>query len=196
MNSNDKNPVVLVHGIFCTANEMRHIEGYLRNGGWTVYAVSLKPNSGRIGIDELASQLDKFIKDHIQPNQKFDLVGFSMGGLVCRYYIQRLGGLPRIEHFITISTPHHGTWLAYLLNNAGAKQMRVNSEFICGLNKDIDTLSSLKFTSIWSPFDLMIIPASSSHLNFGNEIKIFGILHPLMVHIHKCIKAIKAELLK
>jgi triacylglycerol lipase len=196
MNTKVKKPVILVHGFNDKASKMRHISNYLRNSGWIIYSVTLSPSSGQIGIDGLANQLDVFIKENIQPNQKFDLIGFSMGGLICRYYIQRLGGFSRIEHFITISTPHNGTMMAYLLNNCGSRQMRLNSEFICDLNNDIGNLSMLKVTSIWTPLDLMVLPASSSHISVGDNIKIWCPLHPLMVSNYRCMQTVEAELLK
>ncbi len=196
MNSTVRNPIVLVHGLFDTSRKMRHFEKYLRNAGWMTYSINLLPNSGKLGIDELAQQLDIFIKEKIQPNQKFDLIGFSMGGLVSRYYIQQLGGISRIEHYITISTPHHGTGTAYFLNNSAGKQMRMNSEFMDCLNKEIEQLKLLKFTSIWTPFDLMIIPASSSHVSIGNEYKIKCFTHWLMLNNHTCMQILKEELLK
>jgi triacylglycerol lipase len=196
VNDEIKNPVILVHGFHDTASTMRHLAKYLQKSGWKVYSVTLYPSSGQVGMDVLASQLDEFVKKNIPANQKFDLVGYSMGGLISRYYVQRLGGLQHIEHFITVSTPHHGTRIAGLLNNDGIKQMRINSNFINDLNVDIETLGQLKVTSIWTPLDLTIRPASSSHIDIGDEAKIWCPLHFLMVHNHHCMQAIERALLK
>ncbi|WP_178378225.1 hypothetical protein [Chroogloeocystis siderophila] len=37
-----------------------------------------------------------------------------MGGLAGRHYLQCLGGVNRVQRFISISTPHRGMWTAYL----------------------------------------------------------------------------------
>jgi triacylglycerol lipase len=196
INTDVKNPVILVHGIFDTASRMKHIQKYLRNTGRRVYSITLTPSSGRIGIDDLANQLNEFVKTNIHENQKFDLIGFSMGGLVCRYYIQRVGGLGQIDHFITISTPNNGTIMGYLLFNKGCKQMRYNGKFINDLNKDVGQLSQLKITTIWNPTDLVIVPASSSCIHIGDEIKIRSILHHLIVRNKRCLQVIEMALLK
>ena len=190
------NSVILVHGIYDSASRMRPIHEFLSNERWDVHSISLKPNNGTVGIDKLAEQLEQFIKDKTSSGQKIDLVGFSMGGLICRYYMQRMEGLPRVEHFISVSTPQYGTIIGYLSGNIGPKQMRRGSEFIRDLNKDIDNLRSLKLTSIWTPLDLMVVPANSSHLEFGNEKKIWCLVHPWMVSNKKCLQTIKEELLK
>jgi triacylglycerol esterase/lipase EstA (alpha/beta hydrolase family) len=104
-----------------------------------------------------------------------------MGGLVSRYYIQRLGGIDRVQRFITISSPHKGTIVAYGTWLAGAVQMRPNSDFINDLNSDVEMLKQLNFTSIWTPYDLMILPAESSQLGIDKEVILPVILHPLML---------------
>ena len=196
MQKKEKNSVILVHGFMDNEQKMQAMERYLRDRGWNAFSVTLSPSYGKIGIDKLASQLDTIIRQRIADDVVFDLVGFSMGGLICRYYIQRLGGFNRVEHLITISTPHHGTLTGYLLNNEGAKQMRFESRFVKELNADVDKLHKLKFLSIWSPFDLMILPASSSHIHNVSERKIAVFLHPLMVWNKKCFHAIESELLQ
>jgi triacylglycerol lipase len=112
----------------------------------------------------LAHQAQDYIHRAFPAHQPIDLIGFSMGGLVARYYVQRLGGLSRVHRLITISTPHCGTWTAYLLRRKGVRQMRPGSTFLRDLESDSDTLNRLQFTSIWTPTDLMILPARSSVL--------------------------------
>ncbi len=177
-----KHPVILVPGLLDKASRMKHIAQYLSVYGWKTYPVTLAPSTGRIGIDELALQLEEFVKNNFKPDQKLDLVGFSMGGLVCRYYIQRLGGLSRTDHFIEISSPDNGTLMAYMLNNKGAKQMRFKSSFLTDLKRDEEMLNQLKITSLWTPLDLSVVPASSSILKTGNDVKIWCPLHFLMVY--------------
>ena len=173
---------------------MEPMARFLRTGDWEVYSISLKPSWGEVGIEQLALQLKQFIDSNITPGRDFDLVGFSMGGLVSRYYLQRLGGLDRVKRFIKLATPHHGTVIAWLGWNTGCQQMRPNSLFLQDLNRDLPTLEQTQFTSIWTPLDLMILPADSSRTGLGREIKIWMPAHPLMVLHPKCIRAVAAEL--
>ena len=191
-----KNTVILVHGINDTALKMRHLGWHLSNLGWSVYAISLSPSSGKIGIGKMAEQLKKFIDKNAKTDTKVDLVGFSMGGLVCRYYIQRLGGIQKTERLITLSTPHHGTWMANFIDNTGCIEMRRNSEFLQSLNSDLDVCVKLKITSVYTPFDLMILPTTSSHLQFAKNVRVPILLHPLMVRDGACLKIVETELLR
>jgi len=190
-----RNPIILVHGIMDTEFKMATMAKYLRKQGFEVYTVTLKPSSGQIGIDSLAMQLKLFIDTKLPPMQSFDLVGFSMGGIICRYYLQRLNGKSRINHLITISSPHNGTITAYLSNRPASIQMRPNSKFINNLNSDFSTNINFKFTSIWTPTDLMIVPSWSSKTKIGKNIAVFSPLHPMMVKNKRCLKLVEQELM-
>lgn len=187
-------PVVLVHGFKDDARKMGKIADALQAEGRMVYSVTLTPSLGQVGIEQLAGQLAGYLDTHLGPKERIDLVGFSMGGLICRYYVQRLGGLPRVGHLITIASPHNGTWWAWLPRNPGSVQMRPGSDFLRDLNHDKAALNQIRFSSIWTPLDLMILPASSSRLGVGRERVIWVFAHPLMVWSPRSIRVISAEL--
>ncbi|NET73388.1 MAG: alpha/beta fold hydrolase, partial [Sphaerospermopsis sp. SIO1G2] len=160
------NPVLLVHGINDTGAVFNKMARYLKNIGLDVYTLDLVPNNGSEVLDNLAQQVADYVNAEFAQEQPLDVVGFSMGGIVSRYYIQRLGGIEKVKRFITISSPHQGTSIAYLTWLKGAVQMQPNSDFLNDLNSDVDMLKKLNFTSIWTPYDLMIIPAKSSRMCF------------------------------
>ena len=108
-----RNPVLLIHGIDDTRAVFQKMAVHLVLQGWSVYSLDLVPNNGNVGLDKLAKQIADYVTATFAPEQCLDLVGFSMGGIVSRYYVQRLGGINRVQRFITISSPHHGTVAAY-----------------------------------------------------------------------------------
>jgi triacylglycerol lipase len=175
------NPVVLVHGFKDTAARMEKMAAHLRREGREAFTVTLTPSWGQAPIEELAAQLGRFVSDSFSGSLRIDLIGFSMGGLVCRYFLQRMGGIQRVEHFIAIASPHQGSWLAWLWRGEGCSQMRPGSEFLRDLNSDIATLDRVRFTSMWTPLDLMILPATSSRVSVGREVRLWMPAHPLMV---------------
>src|SRR5690606_24338545 len=100
---------------------------YLARRGDGVHAVALRPSSGATGLEILARQVRAQVERLVPPGETCSFVAFSMGGLVARYYLQRLGGLQRVRRFATVSTPHSGTWVAWLVGGLGCKQMRPGS---------------------------------------------------------------------
>ncbi len=191
-------PVVLVHGIWNTARIFDRLKAHLERQGWTVYALSMTPNNGDAPLEVLAEQVAAFIYDALGPQQPFDLVGFSMGGLISRYYVQRLGGLARVQRFITVSAPHKGTLLGLFSHRQGIRQMRPGSPFLNFLNQDIDQLQATKFLSLWTPLDLLILPPWSSDVSdwgVGRSIKITVPSHNRMICDALGLEAITYHLL-
>lgn len=192
--TNNRNPVLLVHGINDTGAVFYKMAPYLSQMGWSVYDISLVPNNCDKPLDHLAEQVGDFIAKTFPPEQPIDIVGFSMGGIVSRYYVQRLGGIERVQRFITISSPHRGTFTAYAFDRPGCIQMRPDSEFLFDLNRDVSMLERLNFTSIWTPFDLMIVPAYSSQLPVGREVLLPVALHSWMLIDSSCIQVVAEAL--
>ncbi|MDB9374405.1 esterase/lipase family protein [Nodularia sphaerocarpa] len=189
-----RNSVLLIHGIGDTAAVFNMMASYLRKLGWSVYTLNLVPNNGEVGLDILAQQIADYILNTFAPEQPIDLIGFSMGGIVSRYYVQRLGGINRVQRFVTISSPHHGTVIAYASQRHGCLQMRRNSEFIQDLNADAVMLGRLNFTSIWTPYDLMIVPANSSQMALGKEVVLPVVLHSWMLTDSRSLAAVASAL--
>ncbi|RUR86644.1 esterase/lipase family protein [Chlorogloeopsis fritschii PCC 9212] len=192
--TSQRNPVLLVHGIFDTGRVFERMVPYLTQNGWAVYDLDLIPNNGHESLDKLAHQVANYIECNFPPEQPLDLVGFSMGGIVSRYYVQRLGGINRVQRFVTISAPHHGTWIAYSHQGAGCVQMRPDSAFLEDLNRDVLMLKQLNFTSMWTPYDLMIVPANSSQMPLGREVIIPALVHGWMITDIRCLTAVAEAL--
>jgi triacylglycerol lipase len=187
--------VVMVHGIFQT--EWRCF-GFLRRDlesrGVECLVPSLKPADGRKGLEVLARQLKREIDTRFGPKGRIVLVGFSMGGLVSRYYLQELGGAKRCDGFFTISTPHHGTAMAHLCYGEGAKQMRCDSPWLARLALTEDRLGRMPVVSYRTPADLIIIPSCSSDWARAENISVPCPLHPMMTASPKVRKDILSRL--
>jgi triacylglycerol lipase len=163
---------------------------YLTTLGWRVHSFNFTPNSGKCGLEILAQQVTDYVNRAFPPEQLFDLVGFSMGGLIGRYYLQCLGGANRVQRFISISSPHSGTWAAYLLSHLGGRQMRPRSTFLQKLNHKVEVLASINCTSIWTPLDLAVMPANNSLLAVGRQVKIAVVWHDWMPNDKRVLKAV------
>lgn len=187
---------ILVPGFGDDTGKVRGLETFLRGKEVQTCVISPQPSSGSIGIDELAEQLAKTIEQSFPPETTLNFVGFSMGGLICRAYIQRLGGLSRTERLITIATPHQGTWAAYTYNRPACVQMRPGSRFLQELNHDLSPLRQLHFASIWTPLDLTILPSTSSYLPVGDMVPIVAPFHRTLLSDDRILSAIARQLQK
>ncbi|MEB3180718.1 MAG: alpha/beta fold hydrolase [Nostocaceae cyanobacterium] len=189
-----RNPVLLVHGLNDTNSIFWKMGNYLTQEGWSVYSLDMIPCNGDGRLQDLAQQVADYINANFAPEQPLDLVGLSMGGIVSRYYLQRLGGIKRVQRFITLGSPHNGTLLAYCSQRLGCVQMRLDSELLQDLNADAAMLEQLNFTSIWTPYDLMIVPAKSSEMPMAKNVQLPILSHAWLTTDPKGIKAVAEAL--
>lgn len=185
---------ILVPGFSDDTDILRGLESHLRGVGIAAYAISPQPSNGDVSIAVLAQRLAATLAQQFTPTTTFNFVGFSMGGLICRSYIQQYGGLARTERLITIATPHQGTWTAYTYNRPACVEMRPGSDFLTTLNRDLSALQQLNFTSIWTPLDLTILPQTSSYLPVGEMVQIWSPFHYTLLVDPRIVQIIATQL--
>ncbi|MEV5599630.1 alpha/beta fold hydrolase [Streptomyces sp. NPDC052496] len=188
-------PVVLVHGTF----ENRYanwaaISPTLKDAGYCVFALNYGGTQGPVlatgDIAKSAGQLDAFV-DQVRAAtgaDKVDLVGYSQGGMMPRYYIKNLGGAAKVGKLVAFVPPNHGTTLlglgllARLIPGAdvvagaacpACEQQVVGSRFIKELNAGGETHPAVDYTTITTWYDEVVTPYSSAFLapagNVTNE---------------------------
>ena len=190
----EQQPVILVPGWLDNIATMGKMAEHLSGLGYRALVCSPQPSDGRAPIEDLAAQLAEFVAQTLADDERFHYIGFSMGGLIGRYYLQELGGRARMANLITISTPHRGTYMAHSLWLPAVRQMRPESEFIHNLNVDLSALAERRFVSLWTPLDLSVVPPSHSELPVGESQRVFGIAHALMPVNRRVWRAVEEAL--
>ncbi len=192
--SEGRHPVLMLHGIWKSGAAFATMEKYLRARGASTCAMDLVPNDGSAPLERLGESVANEVARAWPDGQPIDLVAFSMGGLVARHYLQRQGGLERVRRFVSSGAPHHGTWTAHASRLTGAAEMRPKSAFLADLARDVDRLAAIDVTSIWTPLDLMIVPARSSRLPFGREVLVASPYHAMLLWDPRSLRAVDEAL--
>lgn len=189
-------PVLVVHGILDSRARMHAlVRGLGARGIAPVLAFDLKPNDGRAPIAALARQVEREAAPLVAQHARFDLVGFSMGALVARYYLQRLGGAAHVRRFVSISGPHAGTWAAYALPLPGLRDMRPDSALLRELAADEAPFGDVEVHCLYTPYDLMIVPATSSVLPGARSVRRLEVpIHRMMITQRAALDAIAQAL--
>ena len=187
--------VVLVHGFLQTGNSYRHLRRRLEKRNVRCLTAKLSPSDGRTGICALAADLSDQIDEAFGMTERFSIVGYSMGGLVSRYYLQNLGGAKRCNQLVTIASPHQGTAMANLYPSKGARQMRRGSVFLNQLKESEHKLGDIPVTSYRTPLDLMILPSTSSVWNRADNRAHTVAMHPLMLRDSRVLDDVEKRLL-
>ena|SRR5687768_8819763 len=172
--------VVLVDGIWGRGVVFSPLCERLTARGHRCLVPILQPNNAALGIADLAEKLKGFINARVDAESTISIVGFSLGCIVVRYYLQELGGYLRTRCFFAICGPHHGTWTAFGYHGLGARDLRPGSPLLRGLESSRAYLSCVSLHAYWTPFDLMILPATSAHWSEATCLRILSPLHRLM----------------
>lgn len=173
---------ILVPGWLDNDRTLARLRTFLEMNGLRSVICSPQPSDGSAPIQKLAEQLAAFVEHGFGADEPVNLFGFSMGGLIHRVYLQQMEGWRRIHKFVTVATPHRGTMTARLASHKAGLQMRPDSDFIVQLNRDLSPLERVQFTSLWSPFDLTIVPANSSVLPVGKSKRVWSPAHGMMMY--------------
>ncbi|YCM43175.1 alpha/beta fold hydrolase [Verrucomicrobiaceae bacterium 227] len=169
--------IILVHGIWDCGASMEGLARRLSSEGHRCLTPSLVPSDGSQGIPELAGQLLELIEESLSGAERFVIVGFSLGAIVVRYYLQMLGGHRRARAYVSICGPHAGTVTAWLGWSRVARQLRPESDLLTELDRTGEVLGSLPKICYWNRFDLMILPGRSARWSGAEAVETPAIWH-------------------
>jgi triacylglycerol lipase len=167
-------PTLLLHGYSQNAGNWFIFRGLLRKEGVNqVSHLTLSPMFASIEHHalRLSKQVDEMCAQSGAP--RVNIIAHSMGGLVSRWYIQELGGAPKVAMLVTLGTPHHGTLSAYIGIGANAREMRPGSALLTTLAAGCDRLAETRVISYWSNLDQLIIPSRSGCMGAPAEDRAF-----------------------
>jgi len=102
----------LIHGLWNNSSIFSSISSKLDDIGIEYFAPTLKHSYGMTSIIDLTNTLNELILKKFGLRKKVDILGFSMGGIIGRYWIQKFNGNKRTRRFLSIGSPHKGTLIA------------------------------------------------------------------------------------
>ena len=114
------------------------------------------------------------------PGAAVDIVGYSMGGLVARYLVEKAGWAQRVNTLVMLGTPNHGTIAAWVPGtiggfgrwNATGGDMRPGSPFLQSMGKAEpagERYVAIGGAPAWLPFRYDGLVPSESPFLTGDE---------------------------
>jgi hypothetical protein len=120
-----------------------------------------------------------------------------MGGLIARYYVQRLGGDARVHTLVTLGTPHQGTRAARVFPRGICQQLAPGSDLVAELAEPAPGCTT-RFVSFWSDIDAMISPKQSARVEHpdlnARNILVNGVGHMSLPIDRRIVREICATL--
>jgi alpha-beta hydrolase superfamily lysophospholipase len=180
-------PVVLLHGFIDNRSGFVLLRHSLVRHGKHVQSLNYSPLT--CDIRAAAKDLGRRIEEVCERtrSQRVDVVGHSLGGLIARYYAQRLGGDTRVRTLVTLGTPHAGTTVAPLANvHPIVRQMRPASPVLEELRRPAPGCRT-RFYAFWSDQDLVMDPPEAARIEHPDlavrNVRVSGLGHlALLVH--------------
>jgi triacylglycerol esterase/lipase EstA (alpha/beta hydrolase family) len=189
-------PVVLLPGtLYDMADTWQALGPILANHGWCVYGLnygataSTTLSGGRIwsvgDIPTSADQLATFVGQVLAATgaSKVDLVGWSQGGMMPRWYLRFGGGAANVHDLVGLAPSNHGTTVdgtsalfsaitglglpapLTLAQCPACTQQLVGSPFLQQLNAGGDTVPGVRYTVIETEDDEVVTPYASAFLS-------------------------------
>jgi triacylglycerol lipase len=192
-------PLVLIHGLWDTPKVFRTLLRDLNHRRDPLLLPHLPHGLGSKPLLDLAQRLDEAIQSAFGPEQPIDLLGFSMGGVIARTWIQLLAGAPRTRRFISVASPHQGTltavpWPGLWL--AGVADMKPGSGLLERLNADLEPLRRIDCCSFYTLTDLTVFPGWLGVLPVGRRQLLPVLRHDCLLRAPQGVQLLVAELLR
>lgn len=157
-------PILLIHGLLDNRSIFTVLRRRLRGRGFErVTTINHSPFIGDIpaAAAQLADEVENLVSE--TGYERIHVIGHSLGGLIARYYVTRLGGDERVHTLVTLGTPHQGTYAAYLSPFPMARQMRPGSALLAELDRPVRSCRT-RFIAYWSDLDEAVVPQSHGAL--------------------------------
>jgi triacylglycerol lipase len=192
-------PLVLVHGLLDTPRVFTGLRQHLNGRRPALITPALPMRLGRTSVMQAAGLLADTINDSLGAHETFDLLGFSMGGVIARCWIQLLGGAHRIRRFISIGSPHRGTitaqpWPGRVFQ--GIHDVKWGSTLLQRLNQNLDPLRQIECHSFYSALDLVVLPGWKAVLPVGRRTMLPVLTHPQLLRDRAALQPLARELLR
>jgi triacylglycerol lipase len=157
-------PIILIHGVIDNRSIFTVLRRALSGRGFgRLYALNYSPLTDDIA--DVAARLGTLIEDVCEQTgyERVHIVGHSMGGLIARYYVQRLGGDRHVHTVCTLGSPHAGTRPAGLVPWLVFRQMQPNSDLLTELAEPAPGCRT-RFIAIWSDLDQLVFPQGNARI--------------------------------
>ena len=158
-------PILFVHGYGGNGGNWQEVRSKFVVDGWQdfeLYAYNYSfTASNASSAAEIRDQVDDIIRR--TGATKVDIIAFSMGSISSRYYLKSLDGAQRVDAWVSLAGPNHGTDAVDNRNCQfiPCREIVPGSPFLTALNSGDETPGLVRYGTWRSPCDATINPDES-----------------------------------
>jgi triacylglycerol lipase len=170
-----QDPILFVHGwsesssLWSTMIKNFEKDGYAKSA-LMAYTYNTGTSNKILAETEVKSHVEQLLKNNPGAT-KVDIISHSMGSLNTRWYIKFDGGESKVDDWVSLGGPNHGTETANICGQTSCVEMRVGSTFLSELNAGDETPGTVNYGTWWSPCDEIINPDESVILSGATNTK-------------------------
>jgi triacylglycerol lipase len=188
-----QDPILFVHGYTESASVWNTMIGRFEKDGYAKASLSAysynTSQSNKIDAEEVKSRVETLLKN--TGATKVDIIAHSMGSLNSRYYIKNLGGEAKVDDWVSLGGPNHGTEFDNFCSSTSCVEMRIGSTFLKELNATDETPGAVNYGTWWSPCDEIINPDSSVALSGATNTQTACISHTALMNDETVYKQVR-----
>lgn len=183
-----RTPVLLVHGLVDNRSIFAVMRRSLRRRGFaSVCSWNYSPLLRDVAqaARDLGAHIERICAQ--TGHDRVHVVGHSLGGLIARYHVQRQGGDQRVDHLVTLGSPHGGSVLAHALPTPLVRQLRPGSSVLQELAEPVERCDT-RITAVYSDLDQLVLPTSAGrcdHPDLGARNLLFRGVGHMSLPIHR-----------
>lgn len=187
-------PILFIHGLLHNPSTFAWLKQRLANAGFKNFS-DMNLATVTYSIPELAQQtataVDALLAKYDVPH--VDIIGHSMGGLVGRYYVQKLGGDGKVRNLITLGTPHQGTALSRYFRFSNVKCLNPNSDFLSDL-QSCPLPQHTRVVAVSGNMDILMWPRDCVRWEGVRNIALPGLGHAGLLFSRRVLQIVLAHL--
>ncbi len=179
-------PVVLVPGYSLNRSSLQALARYLHQCGWEwVHVVNNAPYDAPINTYAAHLAREVQVLQAASGATTVDLVAHSMGGIVASTYVKQHGGAQTVRRLVTLGTPWAGSRLWVVTQRAHGAELAPDHPTVLAAQNP-----PCAVTSVWSPHDNIVLPATASKIAFGENRVLSGLGHCSLLYAHRAHAAV------
>jgi len=161
----EHDPILFVHGYGGNASNWDQMKARFVADGWhdfELYAYTYSVfSSNATNAAEVRDQVDEIMRK--TGATKVDIITHSMGGISSRYYLKNLGGSTKVDAWVSLGGPNHGTEAVENQKCGFTPCLEIvpGSAFLAALNAVDETPGLVRYGTWRSPCDATITPITS-----------------------------------
>jgi triacylglycerol lipase len=170
-----QDPILFVHGWSESASLWNTMIARFEKDGYpksylSAYSYNTSQSNKVDAEKEVKSHVESLLKT--TGATKVDIISHSMGSLNTRWYIKFLGGESKVDDWVSLGGPNHGTETANACSfQVACQEMQIGSKFLSELNAGDETPGTVNYGTWWSPCDEIINPDESVILTGATNTK-------------------------